>query len=547
MLKEHNGNSLNLQRFYPESLRITKIREYEFKIILYMKSLKRSQCCPRCGMVSCGYHATRVRIVQDLPLFGKALILQISGYDYSCINEFCDQVAFAETHDCFVGRYERMTSRLEDFIFILSRETSSEGAAVICRKMGIKVSGDRINRMFRKKSDISIPPSGDSIGVDDFAYKKGHNYCTVICDGETHRVLDILDGRDGEALRKWLSRNPTVKRVSRDRAGTYAKAISDILPDAMQIADRFHLHQNLLDAVKEAFKRELPNQIAIPMQPENTPMPDPELVPQIQEAKGEDNLTLAEQRRYEVIVTMQRLLAEGYAPVRIKEMLKTTYNRIRRYATGDPLQLCRFSGGTPKEVENYRETISELLLQNAPQTQILNMISELGYQGKRTALSDYCRQLVRELGITYTPRRNRSGTPNAVQKPKHRYLTRAAVLKHAWSGAEMEPSDIEYITSTYPSVAEIYQCIKDFRKLYLKEDPISLDQFIERYAVSICPSLSSFASGLRMDKDAVQNSIISGLSNGFVEGVNTKIKAIKRLVYGRAKIDLLRVRVLVAR
>ena len=164
-----------------------------------------------------------------------------------------------------------MTDRLEDFIRMLSLETNCEGAAVICKAMGINVSGDTIIRMLRKLTDKPIAKCSDTIGVDDFAYRKGQTYCTVICDAATREPVEILNGRDGDTLREWLKQNKHVKKVTRDRAGAYAKAISDELPKAMQIADRFHLHQNLLKAVKEALKHELPNNIAIPNDLKSTP------------------------------------------------------------------------------------------------------------------------------------------------------------------------------------------------------------------------------------------------------------------------------------
>ena len=105
---------------------------------------------------------------------------------------------------------------------------------------------------------------GDTIGVDDFAYRKGQTYCTVICDGDTHKPIEILEGRDGVELKEWLRQNKQVKKVTRDRAGAYAKAISEALPGAMQIADRFHVHQNLLTAIKDALSGIVPNEIMIP-------------------------------------------------------------------------------------------------------------------------------------------------------------------------------------------------------------------------------------------------------------------------------------------
>ena len=69
---------------------------------------------------------------------------------------------------------------------------------------------------------------------------------------KTHEPIALLDGRNGDALRNWLKNNKHIKVVTRDRASAYAKVISEELPDAMQVADRFHLHQNLLEAIKKA-------------------------------------------------------------------------------------------------------------------------------------------------------------------------------------------------------------------------------------------------------------------------------------------------------
>jgi len=270
-----NESNIDIQRFYPDNLKITDIIEEEKTLLIHLKSLKHSHCCPTCGVEMNVYHGTYERIVQDLPIFQKKVLLIITAYEYYCENEECKATTFSEDYEGFIGRCERMTSRLEGFVRMLAFETNCEGAAAICKEMGIQISGDTIIRTLRKLCDVPVPACGDTVGVDDFAYRKGQTYCTVICDGTTHAPIDILKGRGGDALREWLKKNKQIKKVTRDRAGAYAKAISDALPDAMQIADRFHLHQNLLNAVKEALKHELPNNIAIPNTPESvSPEPD---------------------------------------------------------------------------------------------------------------------------------------------------------------------------------------------------------------------------------------------------------------------------------
>ena len=260
-------------------------------------------------------------------------------------------------------------------------------------------------------------------------------------------------------------------------------------------------------------------------------------------------LSEAEQRRYEDIVRIQTMLAEGYAPVQIKELLYTTYFRIRRYATGDPFRLCRFPGHGTSEVGQYKDAIIGLLTQNVSKKQALEQITVLGYRGKRTAFEVYCRKLIVELGITYMPRRNAAGVyiDSDQNKPVQHFVTKSDFERYLWSGKELVPDDSALIFSKYPRTLEIQQCIKDFRKIYDDKDVALLNQFIEQYAASQIKPIKSFASGLRSDLDAIKNSVISDLSNGFVEGHNNKIKVIKRIMYGRAKIDLLRVKVLYAR
>jgi len=256
-------SEIDLSKFFPSSVKIIEIASTKKDIHIYIKSQTHIQTCPSCKKECNEYHSTYRRKIQDLPVFGKTVYIHLAAYRYYCRNSECKQKVFSETVDGFFGFKKRMTRRLEDFLIILTLNTSCEGASRVCQQLGINISGDTLIRMVIKKAKEIEPGKTDMIGVDDWAYKKGSKYGTIIVDGRTHKPLDLLDGRDGEALKEWLKNNKQVKIVTRDRASAYASAISEVLPEAMQIADRFHLHQNLLVAIKNVTAQEIPAKVKI--------------------------------------------------------------------------------------------------------------------------------------------------------------------------------------------------------------------------------------------------------------------------------------------
>jgi transposase len=254
---------IDLSSFYPKTLQITQVINSKKEIHVYMKSQTHSHDCPLCKQECKDYHSTYRRKAQDLPILGKTVYVHLTAYRYYCRNSKCRQKVFCETIGDFFGFYKRITGRLEDFVVALAVNTSCEGASRVCSLIGIKISGDTLIRRILKKASGIEPVKTDMIGVDDWAYKKGRTYGTIIVDGRTHKPIDLLNGRDGETLKGWLKQNQQVKIVTRDRASAYASAITDVLPQAMQIADRFHLHQNLLDAIKSVAAQEIPSKVKI--------------------------------------------------------------------------------------------------------------------------------------------------------------------------------------------------------------------------------------------------------------------------------------------
>lgn len=256
--------SLDINKFFPEQLKITGLSETKEKIIIELESQTKQGACPCCGVVSAQYHGTYVRKVQDLPMMGKSVTLQIKAYEYNCEEPDCEVVSFAETIDGFLNHYSRKTERLAELICAIALETSCEGCSRICKAMNITISPDSVIRLLIRRYETQPEQvCSSTIGVDDFAFAKRKTYGTIIVDGETHKPVAVLEGRDKGTLKKWLEHNKHVKAVTRDRASAYASAIEETLPAAMQIADRFHLHQNLLEVVKGALNGNVPATVKI--------------------------------------------------------------------------------------------------------------------------------------------------------------------------------------------------------------------------------------------------------------------------------------------
>jgi len=253
------NSNISLSLFYPENLEIKSIDEGEKCIHIVMKSKTKSCDCPKCKQNTSRVHATHHRKVQDLPILGKRVMLDINLYEFNCNNSECMITSFTETFENFLNNYSYMTERLVDLMTKIAIETSCESCARILQSMNIKTSGDTVIRTLIKRYEKQpAMECGSAIGVDDFAYKKRHTYGTIIVDEKTHKPVAVLEGRDGITLKEWLKQNKQVKTVTRDRASAYAKAIEEILPDSMQIADRFHLHQNLMEAINKVLNREVP-------------------------------------------------------------------------------------------------------------------------------------------------------------------------------------------------------------------------------------------------------------------------------------------------
>jgi transposase len=255
--------------FFPEEYRVKSQIEEENGYTFYLESTRQNGLCPFCGNASSRVHGHQKRTVRDLPILGKSVTLKITRKKYFCDAEACEADIFAE-QSSFIDYYSQFTSRCKEYMLRVATCVNGEAAAKILEYQGIRVSGDTLLNMLRAAGTQYKIDVGKYIGIDDWSYRRGKRYGTIICDLETHNVIDILEGRDGKALEEWLKGHPNIEIVSRDRASAYSRAVHAALPDAVQIADRFHITKNLLDALNEAVKSFIPEVIRIPDTLENT-------------------------------------------------------------------------------------------------------------------------------------------------------------------------------------------------------------------------------------------------------------------------------------
>jgi transposase len=233
---------------------IYDVREDAETVNIFIKSGPHVCLCPSCGKESRELHSTYERTIQDTPLRGKQVYLNANIYKYECGNPECDRKVFTEPLP-FVKMSAVRTDALNQLILGVSMFLSNEGASKVLSLLGVTVSNDTIQRLYDQIEFVDNPDI-EEIGVDDVATRKGQSYATAIYDLKTHRLIALLEGRDGKTFRERLKEHGKVRLVARDRASAYAKAIKDVIPECVQVADRFHLLQNLIDRLKNIFKDE---------------------------------------------------------------------------------------------------------------------------------------------------------------------------------------------------------------------------------------------------------------------------------------------------
>ncbi len=262
-----------------------------------------------------------------------------------------------------------------------------------------------------------------------------------------------------------------------------------------------------------------------------------------------DNLTAGEKKCLQLIQQIQEMNREGIGIAEISRRTGKDVGTVKKYKNGDPWVLCHHGRKGKSILDPYRDVILKKLKAKIHQADIIRYITENGYTGTKTNAQIYIRKLCEEYNLSASKYRS-GGNSSGTEKTGYNksmdadYITRADIFKHIWMEIKLTDESKGFLWKKYSILYEISTCVIEFRKVFTAKSMPLLYLFIEKYQLSSIKELSTFAKGLQKDIGAVENAVSSDKSNGFVEGTNSRLKMIKRTMYGRCSKHLLAAKLL---
>jgi transposase len=397
------------------------------------------------------------------------------------------------------------------------------------------VSRMTLIRLIRALPDPALATAPRVLGVDEFALRRGHRYGTVLVDVEARRPVDILPERSADAFAAWLAGHPGTQLICRDRAGCYSDGGARGAPDAIQVADRWHLWHNLGEAVEKAVARHRQHLTAAAAAA-SAPAAPADPAPAAPAAPRRDRTAVRTRARH---ADVHSLLAAGCSIGAIAAELGLAHNTVRRFArAADPEELLVHDGTGRRRgmLDAYEPYLRERWNSGATNATLLwREIRAGGYRGGYSRVHDYL-----------APFRQTTRMPApARRRPKPRTVA-SWIMTRPGTLPDDDQAELDAILAASPELATLTAHIRDFAALMTQRRGRDLEHWMTAATASSEPALKSFVTGLRADQDAVTAGLTLQWSSGSVEGHINRIKMLKRQMYGRANPDLLRRRALLA-
>lgn len=504
----------------PEGL-VESMRREPDNLTVAARSAAGDAACPCCGGRSRRVHSRYLRNLQDLPCSGRVLRIRVMVRRFRCTMGSCPARIFAECLGAAIAApFARRTTRLDRLVHHLGLALGGRPGAGLATRLLLSISRDTLLRTLRRRA---ARPRGTPtiIGIDDWAWKRGQRYGTVICDLQRRRIVDLLPDREPATLDAWLTAHPDIAIVARDRGGGYGQAVTRVHPRALQVADRWHLMENASAAFLDTLRCLMP----VIRRAVGTTVIDPALLTCAERIQYDGYL-----RREQANAAIMELARGGMAIKAIVRRTGCSRKTVRQVLRGERSDVfrCRTSSLDPWLDRLDREWAAGCHIG----AELWRRLQARGFRGSLRAVGEWAARRRRSEGASA------GGTERALSA---RRLGRLMLVGRTRL-AKAEAALIAVIEEALPSVVKARELVERFQKMIRRGDGRDLDTWIHH---ALKNPLASFASGICADRNAVAAAIAEPWSNGQTEGQITKLKLVKRQMYGRAKLDLLRARLVV--
>ena len=534
----------------PHAIRLETIRSAEKSLTLVVRAVRCRAECPSCRRVATRVHSRYVRCIADLPWQGVAVRLALHTRRFFCGNSLCTRRIFCERLPAVVARYACRTARLNDALTLIGFITGGEAGARLARQLGMSVSPDTLIRRIRE-APLPATTTPRVLGIDDWAQRKGQTYGTVLVDLERHRPIDLLPDREAATIATWLREHPGVEVVSRDRFRAYKEGVTCGAPDAVQVANRWHLLRNMTEALERWLggKRRAIRQAA---KDAATPSVESVAANMTRGDAGHALPTRTLQRSTERIAVRQarfeevrELYAQGATIRGIAIKFRMHRRTVRLLVNADECPERAPPRRRPNQLDPYLPYLKRRWMEGCHNAgELWREIKAQGFAGCESAARHFIGRW--RLHVAPELRRKRHLASGA---PASRIIVLGArtvtwsLLRDANELNDKQRAFVTRLCEQQPEVVTAQRLVRRFQHLVSRRDAAAFDAWLMEAKGSKLPELMNFAAGLGKDA-AVRAALTCEWSNGQVEGQVNRLKTIKRQMFGRANFDLLRRRVL---
>lgn len=530
-----------LHLFFPhlDDLHVDKVEDDGSAVLITARSGAAKAPCPQCGVSSGRVHSRYRRRLHDLTAGSRAVTIDLEVRRFFCGSPACEVRTFAEQVPAVALRHQRRTPLPRSLLETVALALAGRAGARLACALGIAVSRTTLTRLIRALPDPVIGQI-TVLGVDDFARRRGHSYATILIGMDTRRPVDVLEDRQASTLAEWLKGHPGVQVICRDRAGAYAEGSREGAPDAIQVADRFHLWQNLCDAAEKtvmscrAGLREPAPEPAGSKPAASNGVPGETAGAAASQDPGDGRLAVRARERHAAV---HDLLAQGRTHTQICAMPGLSPKTVRKFIRAATAEQVTAGPRLPSSgIDRFAPYLHERWNQGCTDAVRLHAeIQAQGYHGSSRSVRRYLQPLRATLTAPVLP-----PPPPAVREVT-RWIT-----SHPDHLTGEETAKLSQVKTRSAHLSATAGHVTAFAEMMTGRHGERLPGWMAAVDLDDLPCLHSFTNGIRRDQPAVANGLTLAHSSGAVEGNVCRVKALKRQMFGRANLDLLRKRILLS-